>query len=159
MKKLFRQLVSFSLPITVLILIPLWIERNFKIHFGLLLLVGFLIIGAGLSILVMNIIAFIHRGKGTLAPWSPTKKLVITGMYAYVRNPMISGVFIVLLGEALTFLSWRILLWAIAFFLINTLYFILYEEPDLEKKFEEEYHHYKKNVPRWIPKLKPYEPV
>ena len=94
-----------------------------------------------------TISSFIRIGKGTLAPWSPTKKLFIAGMHAYVRNPMIMGVLTVLIGESIAIISLNILVWAGFFFLLNTVVFILYEEPDLEKKFGDEYREYKRNVP------------
>jgi len=71
---------------------------------------------------------------------------------------MISGVLFVLLGESLVLNSANILILAGVFFVINTIYFILMEEPDLEERFGKEYEAYKKNVPRWIPKFKPYVP-
>ncbi len=80
-------------------------------------------------------------------------------MYAYVRNPMILGVIIVLLGESLVISSWSIFAWAILVFLINTVYFIFSEEPGLQKRFGEEYREYKRNVPRWIPRSKPWKPL
>ena len=105
--------------------------------------------------MALTIFRFITIGKGTLAPWFPTGKLVVTGLYKYVRNPMIIGVLMVLPGEAIAVLSLSILLWMFIFFLINHLFFLLYEEPNLEKRFGEEYSSYKKRVPRWIPgKLK-----
>jgi protein-S-isoprenylcysteine O-methyltransferase Ste14 len=106
--------------------------------------------------MIITISIFIRIGKGTLAPWSPTKKLVITGIYRYVRNPMIIGVLIVLIGESISILSLKILIWALIFFIINNIYFLFYEEPDLEKRFGNDYKEYKKNVPRWIPRFKPY---
>jgi protein-S-isoprenylcysteine O-methyltransferase Ste14 len=112
----------------------------------------------GLYILIMAISTVIRIGRGTLAPWSPTKKLVTSGMYGYVRNPMITGVFIVLAGESLAMMSLNIFIWTIGFFLLNNIFFYVYEEPDLEKKFGDEYREYKKNVQRWIPKLISYQP-
>jgi protein-S-isoprenylcysteine O-methyltransferase Ste14 len=108
--------------------------------------------------MIMTISTFIRIGKGTLAPWSPTRKLVIGGMYGYVRNPMIMGVLIVLIGESIAILSLKIFIWAVIFFIINNIFFFLYEEPNLEKKFGAEYQEYKKNVPRWIPRLKAFVP-
>lgn len=108
--------------------------------------------------MTMTISLFIKIGKGTLAPWSPTRKLVIRGMYGHVRNPMIIGVLIVLIGESIAILSLNIFIWTVIFFIINNLYFVIYEEPNLEKRFGDEYQEYKKNVPRWIPRLKPFEP-
>lgn len=66
---------------------------------------------------------------------------------------MISGVFFILISEAFYFSSANILIWDGLFFIINTTYFILKEEPDLEKRFGEPYKKYKQEVPRWIPKL------
>jgi len=81
---------------------------------------------------------------------------VIVGLYRYARNPMIIGVLLVLIGESLAFLSMKIALWTITFFIINNIYFVLYEEPGLEKRFGKEYLDYKRKVKRWIAGTKPY---
>ncbi|MGE5812490.1 MAG: methyltransferase family protein [Ignavibacteria bacterium] len=146
------------MPLTVLIIVPLSIEQNFKMQYMFTSAPGLFLIFLGLFIMAMTISSFIKMGKGTLAPWSPTKKLVSAGLYGYVRNPMILGVLIVLIGESILFLSVNIFVWAVIFFLINNIYFSLYEEPNLEERFGDEYREYKKNVPRWIPRRKPYMP-
>lgn len=115
---------------------------------------GLFIISIGLYVIIVTISTFIRIGKGTLAPWSPTKKLITGGIYGHVRNPMILGVLTVLIGEAIAILSINIFLWALIFFIINNIFFVLYEEPNLEKKFGNEYLEYKRNVPRWIPRFK-----
>src|SRR5687768_409074 len=153
MKNLLKQIVSFILPVSVLVFVPLWIEKSRVVHYGFNLLFGLILILTGLSVMILTISSFITIGEGTLAPWSPTKKLVVRGLYRYVRNPMILGVLTVLLGEALCLQSKNILVWAILFFIINTVYFIIYEEPDLERRFGEEYREYKKHVSRWMPRL------
>ena len=158
MKNLLKQIVSFILPVTVLVIVPLWIEKDWTIQTGFRLFFGLMLILSGLVVMGLTISLFIRIGKGTLAPWSPTKKMVITGPYRYVRNPMILGVLTVLLGEALIVWSKNILLWAVSFFIINTIYFIISEEPDLEKRFGEEYREYKKHVSRWLPRLSPFYP-
>jgi protein-S-isoprenylcysteine O-methyltransferase Ste14 len=112
----------------------------------------------GLTVMVITISSFIRLGKGTLAPWAPPKNLVIRGPYRYVRNPMIIGVLTFLIGEAICFQSKIILVRAVCFFVINTIYFIIYEEPNLEDRFGENYCAYKKHVPRWLPRLAPYHP-
>jgi protein-S-isoprenylcysteine O-methyltransferase Ste14 len=71
---------------------------------------------------------------------------------------MISGVLFVLLGEALVFRSAPILAWCAFFFLGNTLYFVVSEEPGLERRFGEDYRRYKREVPRWLPRLRPVPP-
>jgi len=118
--------------------------------------VGLVLAVIGLLIMVQTIGALIRTGRGTLAPWSPTTRLVTSGMYAHVRNPMIHGVMLVLLGESLALGSWRILGWALAFWAINTVYFSQWEEPALERRFGAEYREYMKNVRRWIPRLRPW---
>ena len=92
-------------------------------------------------------------GRGTLAPWDPTRQLVAAGPYRHVRNPMISAVLAVLIGEALVFASASLGLYAAIFFAINWLYFVLHEEPGLERRFGESYRRYKRAVPRWLPRF------
>lgn len=160
-----NQLKSFILPFTVLLIIPpaiLW-ATGFRIGWGLgmpwdavVVLAGSVLMGNGLYYLFMTIWLFINIGRGTLAPWSPTKKLVIIGPYRHVRNPMISSVMMTLLGESIAFGSAGIFIWFLLFFGINHIYFVYSEEPGLEKRFGEEYITYKKNVPRWIPRLRPW---
>ena len=157
MKYLLKQIFSFILPVIVLIIVPLNIEKNILPHNTFALIAGLLLIFTGLYIMILTITKFVRIGKGTLAPWSPTGKLVIDGMYRYVRNPMIIGVLIVLTGESLAILSLNVFIWTLIFFIINNIWYIFYEEPDLEKKFGDEYRKYKKSVPRWIPRLKPYK--
>ena len=158
MTKILKQITSFILPVTVLVIVPLLIEKNINVRFTFISITGIVLICTGLYVMLLTISTFIRIGKGTLAPWSPTKKLVIGGMYAYVRNPMIMGVLTILIGESLLLTSTNIFIWAVIFFIINNIFFLLYEEPNLEKKFGEEYREYKRNVPRWIPRLTPFKP-
>jgi protein-S-isoprenylcysteine O-methyltransferase Ste14 len=135
MKSILKNIISFILPFTALILIPLYIEPDISIKQLYSLVTGLIIISIGLCIMTLTISLFIRIGKGTLAPWSPTRRLVIRGMYRHVRNPMISGVLIVLTGESIAILSLNIFIWTVIFFIINNMYFVLYEEPNLEKRF------------------------
>jgi protein-S-isoprenylcysteine O-methyltransferase Ste14 len=157
MKKVLNQIISFLLPIIVLIIVPLCIEKDITIKFLPAFILGVIIIVIGLYAITMTVSSIIRVGKGTLAPWSPSRHLVIVGMYGYVRNPMILGVLTVLIGESVAILSYRILIWAACFFVINTIWFLVFEEPSLIKKFGDEYREYKKNVPRWVPRLRPFK--
>ena len=94
------------------------------------------------------------EGRGTLAPWDPPRTLVVTGAYAYVRNPMISGVVLLLFAEALVLRSSPHLQWAGLFLLINAVYIPLFEEPQLKRRFGDEYEEYRSNVPRLIPRVR-----
>ncbi len=97
-------------------------------------------------------------GNGTPAPWDPPKKLVIRGPYRHVRNPMITGALLILLAEALLFQSWPLSVWMAVFFIGNTVYFRFIEEKGLEKRFGDDYRKYKARVPRWVPRLQPWNP-
>ncbi|HZY79933.1 MAG TPA: isoprenylcysteine carboxylmethyltransferase family protein [Cyclobacteriaceae bacterium] len=158
---LFRHLRDILLlPFTVTVIVP-YLIINSTDHFipDTLFLKIFAILFAltGVALLFYTITLFGLFGNGTLAPWDPTQKLVVLGPYRYVRNPMISGVFFILIGETLFFHSTSIAIWAVLFFFINTTYFILVEEPSLEDRFGDEYRQYKKHVGRWIPRVTPYK--
>ena len=119
--------------------------------------IGVLLVGVGLTLMVSTIRLLATVGNGTLAPWNPTQKLVVQGVYRHVRNPMISGVFFVLLGEAAGFASLPLVGWAAFFIIGNMIYMPLAEEPGLDKRFGEDYAEYRRNVPRWLPRLKAWE--
>ena len=87
-------------------------------------------------------------GKGTLSPADPTKRLVITGLYKYTRNPMYVGVMLLLLGESLFFRSVSLTIYGILIFSTFHIFIILKEEPRLKKDFGEEYDLYCKMVKR-----------
>ena len=159
MKTILKNIFSLILPITALIIIPMYIEPDISIKKISALVTGLFIICIGLYIMTLTISLFIRIGKGTLAPWSQTKKLVISGIYGHLRNPMISGVLMVLTGESIAILSLNIFIWTVIFYIINNFYFVFYEEPNLKKRFGNEYQEYTNNVPRWLPRLKPFVPT
>ena len=99
---------------------------------------------------------FLKFGDGTLAPWNPPTKLVIRGPYRHIRNPMISSVVIILLGECLFFQSWPLTAWAVLFVGIHLIYFPMIEEKGLIKRFGDDYLIYRANVPHWIPRIHPW---
>ncbi|HEY5902654.1 MAG TPA: isoprenylcysteine carboxylmethyltransferase family protein [Anaerolineales bacterium] len=152
-------LAILLLPFTVVVVIPTWLLHSYSsssnrwpLGWG----PGALIFLSGFALFAWCMSLFVRVGQGTLAPWDPTRNLVSVGPYCYVRNPMISGVLIMLLGEALFFGSPAIALWAAIFFATNHTYFLLLEEPGLERRFGESYREYQQNVPRWVPRLKPW---
>ena len=109
----------------------------------------------GLRLMWETIGLFGRVGEGTLAPWDPTRKMVVQGPYRRVRNPMITGVGLVLLGEAVALGSVPIAIELGVFALANALWMPLVEEPGLARRFGAEYESYRREVPRWIPKLRP----
>lgn len=154
----FRDIVL--LPFNVTVSVP-WLISDSKqaaVVYGLFMkIAGTAFFMCGLFLFSWSVYLFKDLGRGTLAPWTPTQKLIVAGPYKYCRNPMITGVFFILLAEALILFSVNILIWAGIFFIINTVYFIIQEEPDLYERFGNEYLHYKKHVPRWLPNLRPYQ--
>ena len=155
------------LPGTVLVIVPAAILFACRHpHFAhepadaghLFFWLGLTAAGLGLPLAAWTVRLFIQYGHGTPAPWDPPQKLVVRGPYRYMRNPMITAVLLMLAAEAMLFKSWPILFWLLCFFLLNNIYFPLFEERSLEKRFGANYLEYKKHVPRWIPRLSPWEP-
>ena len=162
-----KHLRAILLPFTVTVIVPLLIASSQNVNPGLGLpypvsllpiIVGIVLIGLGLALVVMTVRMFILIGKGTLAPWDPTQRLVVVGVYRHVRNPMISGVTTILLGEAVVLGSAAMLLWCALFLITNMIYIPLSEEPGLIRRFGDDYRVYQQNVPRWIPRLTPWIP-
>ena len=116
-------------------------------------MIGATFLCLGILLMVATIRLFATVGKGTLAPWEPPQRLVVQGVYRHVRNPMISGVLFVLLGESVLTASVPLFQWFVVFAVINATYIPLLEEPMLVNRFGEEYQTYKRNVPRWVPRL------
>jgi protein-S-isoprenylcysteine O-methyltransferase Ste14 len=115
---------------------------------------GAVLMAAGVALAVWTWRLFATVGRGTLAPWDPTSKLVVRGPYRYVRNPMITGVAVILAGEALFFRSWGIAIELTVFVVVNAIYFPLVEEPGLQERFGAEYEEYRARVPRWLPRVR-----
>jgi protein-S-isoprenylcysteine O-methyltransferase Ste14 len=120
-------------------------------------IMGAICICLGLLLMTATIRLFVTVGKGTLAPWESPQRLVVQGVYRHVRNPMISGVLFVLLGESVITASVPLFRWFILFGVINAIYIPVLEEPGLVGRFGEEYLAYKRHVPRWIPRLTPWK--
>lgn len=155
-----RHVLSILLlPTTVTLIVPYLIISSRPARPTLSsLTLGAVAIGAGLALVAVTVWHFATLGKGTLAPWDPPRRLVVRGVYRYVRNPMISGVILILVGEATAMRSRDLLSWAAGFFLINVVYIPLLEEEWLIQRFGDDYREYRRHVPRWVPRLTPWQP-
>jgi protein-S-isoprenylcysteine O-methyltransferase Ste14 len=112
---------------------------------------GLLCVALGAVLLGACIWEFARSGRGTLAPVDPPRKLVVRGLYRYVRNPMYLSVTLILLGELLLTGSRPLLVyWALWFVGVN-LFVIGYEEPTLRRRFGAAYERYTQRVGRWLP--------
>jgi protein-S-isoprenylcysteine O-methyltransferase Ste14 len=151
------------LPGSVLVFFPAlalyFSEYRWKFSSLPLFIAGIVLLCAGLSLAGWTMWLFAKRGQGTAAPWNPPKKLVIEGPYRHVRNPMITSVLILLTAEALLLNSWLIMGLFVLFLGGNMLYFPLVEEKGLEKRFGQDYLAYKREVPRWLPLITPFDPA
>jgi len=164
---LWQHFIAFtSLPFMAVFSVPviiLFFTR--QIHIGWYLpvpmnyfptIIGLILMVIGSYLLLITTYYLAKYGEGTLLHWSPPTKLVIHGIYRYVRNPMVLGILLTVLGETIFFgsISIFVLFWVL--FIGNNIIFIKFEEPDLIKRFGEDYQVYMKNVPRWLPRLTPW---
>lgn len=164
MLMLVRHLLAILLlPFMVAAMIPRWLLRGYPARWSggpaLDLLAtggGAVLLAGGFALFAWCVALFARVGQGTLAPWDPTQRLVAVGPYRHVRNPMISGVLLMVTGQALLFRSPAVAAWAGAFLGINQIYFLLSEEPGLDRRFGESYREYRAHVPRWLPRLRPW---
>jgi len=118
-------------------------------------LIGGLLLLAGLGLLGWTVSLFFRYGRGTLAPWDPPRQLIITGPYAHVRHPMVSGVTLALIGQVVVLAAPTVLAWLALFVMFNALYLPLVEEPRLARRFGDDWRAYANEVPRWLPRLTP----
>jgi len=164
LRLLLHLLAVAILPFSVTVLIPVWLARSNGVVLArgaglpktLAQAAGLALLAIGLLLFGASLRRFDREGSGTLAPRDPPRRLVVRGPYAYVRNPMISGVVFVLLGEALLLLSRPHLEWALIVLLINAVYIPLVEEPLLLNRFGDEYREYCRHVPRLMPRITPW---
>jgi protein-S-isoprenylcysteine O-methyltransferase Ste14 len=114
---------------------------------------------AGGAIMLRCIWDFAWTGQGTPMPLDPPRRLVVTGLYRYVRNPMYVGMGLFLTGEALLLpaITREMFLLAGAAWIIVTAFIVFYEEPSLRRLFGDGYIEYCRHVRRWIPRLPRYD--
>ena len=166
MRKLEYFKVVLILPGNVLITIPMiiyFLTKKFYLYHLInlsnilfYLSLFFLILGFWLTFWSVQTF-YNHGGGGTPGPWRPVTRLVIEGPYRYVRNPMLIGVFFLLLFESFFFSAMPIFFWFLIFFIANIFYFKKIEEKNLIKRFGEDYKNYFNKVNMLIPSFKPYK--
>ena len=117
---------------------------------------GALLLLLGAVLLLETFARFALQGRGTPAPIAPTKTLVVTGSYRFVRNPMYVAVVSLILGQGLLFGSVPALVYGLLVWLTVHLFVLVYEEPTLSSSYGDQYDRYRANVRRWIPRLTPW---
>lgn len=139
-------------------LVPWWLTGWEAQHtWPALRVLGAALIAAGLVVLVHAFVRFVVEGVGTPAPVAPTDHLVVGGVYRYVRNPMYVAVEATIVGQALVLGRPALLLYAAAFVAATAAFARLYEEPALRRRFGAEYEAYRRAVPGWWPRRRPWQ--
>lgn len=124
--------------------------------FGVAVL-GWIMVVAAAAILLHAFAHFALEGLGTPAPVAPTDKLVVGGIYRYVRNPMYLAVLAIILGQALLFSSLAVFVYGLVAATAMVGFVKLYEEPTLARRYGGEYEAYRRAVPGWLPRLTPWQ--
>jgi protein-S-isoprenylcysteine O-methyltransferase Ste14 len=119
--------------------------------------IGVVLIGVGVVILLQAFARFASEGIGTPAPVAPPQRLVVGGLYRYVRNPMYLAVLSIIVGQALALGQPSLLLYAGIVALAFIGFVRGYEEPALRKRFGATYDAYRRAVPGWWPRLHPWD--
>jgi len=153
MTLLLKNLVfTVLVPGTVAVYVPLWIGRGGSLASGLPLAAGLAVLVLGAAVYAWCVWEFATFGRGTPAPTDAPRKLVVRGLYRYTRNPMYVGVLTVILGWALLFRAAELVLYALAVGTCFHLFIVAYEEPHLAGTFGSQYHAYRSQVARWLPR-------
>jgi protein-S-isoprenylcysteine O-methyltransferase Ste14 len=117
---------------------------------------GAALIALGAGVLLHAFGRFVLEGRGTPAPVAPTERLVVGGLYRHVRNPMYLAVGATIVGQALVLGRPVLLAYAAVFGLLVATFVWGYEEPTLSARYGEEYAAYRRAVPAWWPRLRPW---
>ena len=125
---------------------------------ALVVVIGAALIALGVGVLLHAFARFVLEGRGTPAPIAPTDRLVVGGLYRHVRNPMYLAVTATIVGQALVLWSALLLAYAAAFLLVVAGFVRIYEEPTLSARYGEQYDEYRRAVPGWWPRLRPWSP-
>jgi protein-S-isoprenylcysteine O-methyltransferase Ste14 len=115
--------------------------------------VGWVLLAAGVAVLLSAFARFVLEGRGTPAPVAPTDRLVVGGLYRYVRNPMYLAVAATIVGQAAVLGRPVLLLYAAVFGVAVAAFVRWYEEPTLLRRYGAEYDAYRREVPGWLPRI------
>jgi protein-S-isoprenylcysteine O-methyltransferase Ste14 len=120
---------------------------------------GALLVGSGAVVLTHCFVRFVTEGVGTPAPIAPPQNLVVGGLYRHVRNPMYLAMAAAVAGQALLLGQPKLLLYPVIAAVPVASFVRLYEEPTLTRRFAAAYEEYRRNVPAWLPRLRPWRPT
>jgi protein-S-isoprenylcysteine O-methyltransferase Ste14 len=147
-------------PGTVVGAVP-WLLTGWQVQDPLpywtpLRVVGAVLLIAGVAVAAQAFVRFVVEGLGTPVPVAAPERLVVGGLYRYVRNPMYVALLVALVGEALLLGQLSLVAYAAVVCVITNLFVRFYEEPALRRRFGDQYEAYRRAVPGWWPRLRPY---
>ena len=126
--------------------------------FGVVVMaLGSALLAVAIVVLIRNFIRFVVEGRGTPSPVLQTERLVVGGDYRFVRNPMYLAVIAAILGQAMIFGSFALVIYALAVWAMMASFVRWYEEPLLQNRYGEEYGRYRQGVRAWVPRLHPWQ--
>jgi protein-S-isoprenylcysteine O-methyltransferase Ste14 len=136
-----------------------WQVREPVPYWAPMRVLGVILLVAGLIVLVQAFVRFVVEGFGTPVLVAAPERLVVGGVYRYVRNPMYVAMLAAIVGQALLLGQVVLLLYAAALLLIAATFVRWYEEPTLTRRFGADYEAYRRAVPAWWPRLRPWKPT
>jgi protein-S-isoprenylcysteine O-methyltransferase Ste14 len=146
-------------PVVIVGVVPWWITgwRVGRTWLPVAVL-GVILVAAGTVVLLHAFARFVTEGGGTPAPVAPPTKLVVGGIYRFVRNPIYVALVVAIIGQALILGSLRLWIYAAGTWLVTAAFVRWYEEPILRAQFGDDYDEYRRAVPAWVPRTRPWRP-
>jgi protein-S-isoprenylcysteine O-methyltransferase Ste14 len=135
-------------------LITGWVSWHVNAWWFPMRILGVVLTTGGVAALVFSFNRFLIEGRGTPAPVAPPQRLVVAGLYRCVRNPMYVAVMAVIVGQALVLARADLVAYAAVVAMVTTALVLAYEEPELHRRFGQDYADYQRSVGRWCPRLR-----
>jgi protein-S-isoprenylcysteine O-methyltransferase Ste14 len=133
-----------------------WKMKRPWLDWAPLRVVGALVLVVAVALLIQAFVRFVSEGLGTPAPVAPTERLVVGGLYRYVRNPMYIAIVAAIFGQALLLGQLSLLWYGLFIALLQAAFVRWHEEPALRRRFGHDYEVYSRAVPSWLPRLRPW---
>jgi protein-S-isoprenylcysteine O-methyltransferase Ste14 len=127
-------------------------------YLALVRVLGVVLLVAGLVAVIQAFVRFVVEGLGTPVPFAAPERLVVGGLYRHVRNPMYVAALAIVVGQSLTLGQPVLLAYAVALWFVAASFVRWYEKPTLSRRFGARYEAYRRAVPAWRPRLRPWRP-
>jgi len=119
---------------------------------------GLALLATGTALVVWSVVTFATAGGGTPMPFDAPRRLVISGPYAWLRNPMVLGFVVQGVGVGLMAGSIPVIL---LYLLVGLWWNLLVrprDEDQLQKVFGRDLELYRRHVPCWLPLRRRWSP-